>query len=342
MAAAPHSLTIDIHAHVVPSGYVDAVLQGSVAGMRVEDNPQGADILVVADGGPCGPAGQRLALVDDYHDCQARTKWMDAAGVDIQVISPVQFMFHYWSPTREAAAVTRVVNDGIAAMVRQRPDRFVGMGTVPLQDVGAAVAELDRLHEALGMRAVEIGTHIAGVQLDSPALDPFYARAEALGTLILVHPYAPIIEDRLDAYRLYNLAGNPFETTIAMSRIFFGGVLERFPALKLCFCHGGGAVPYILGRLDRGHAVTAACRARSARPPREYAGRVYYDGLTHSKAALQFLIAEVGEGQVLLGSDHPFDVGEGEPVRQVESLALSAEAKRKILGATAATLLGLR
>jgi aminocarboxymuconate-semialdehyde decarboxylase len=233
-----------------------------------------------------------------------------------------------------------VANDGIAEMVRSAPARLVAMATLPLQDAAASVAEMDRVH-ALGFRSVEIGTHVAGRPLDAPALEPVWARAEALGMAVFVHPYAPLGRDRLGAYFLRNLLGNPFETAVAMSRLVFGGVLERYPRLRVCLAHGGGAVPSVIGRLERGFTVEGACRARGAQPPTTYLRRVWYDTITHDRPALEFLVARVGASQVVLGSDYPFSIGDPDPVATVEALRIERAAKDAILGGNAAALLGL-
>lgn len=332
---------VDIHAHVIPRPYLERVRRGDVPGVRIEVGDAGGEVMSVAGGGPTGPVAQRLALVPGYHDARARVAEMDAASVDVHVLSPLQFLFHYWIDAKAAAELARLVNDGIAEMVGERPDRFVGMATLPLQDIGAAVGELERVHRDLGLRAVEIGTHVAGTSLDAPALDQFWARAEALETLIFVHPYAPLGADRLGAYFLRNILGNPFETTLAMSHLLLGGVLERFPGLRLCFAHGGGAMPYVIGRLERGFDVSPACRAKAAERPAAALGRVYYDTIVHDAPALEYLIARVGASRVLLGSDYPFDIGDPDPVRTVEKLGIDRGAKRAILGGNAAALLHL-
>lgn len=336
----PADLTVDVHAHVVPAAYLERVARGDVPGVARERGATG-ELLTIAAGADTGPVAQRLPVLPGLWDPLARLGAMDAARVEVQVQSPVQFMYHYWLPATEAAELARVVNDGIAEMVAARPERFVGMATLPLQDTKAAVEELERVHGRLGIRAVEIGTHIAGTPLDAEALDPFYARAEGLGVLIFVHPYAPLGRERLGTYFLRNLLGNPFETTVAMSHIFFGGVLDRFPRLRLCFAYGGGALPSVIGRLERGFDTSADCRSRGAGRPASYLGRVWYDTITHDVAALAHLISRVGASQVLVGSDYPFEIGDPDPVSTVERLDLDQLARQAILGGNAAALLGL-
>jgi aminocarboxymuconate-semialdehyde decarboxylase len=332
-------MTIDVHAHVVPAPYLDLVRRGDVPGVTVESGG-GAETLRVEDGGDAGPVGQRVPLTAAYVDPNARLAAMARAGVDVQVLSPVQFMYHYWLDGGVAAALARVANDGVIAMARAEPARFVAMATVPLQDATLAVAELERVHEA-GVRSVEIGTHVAGSPLDAAALEPFWARAEALETVVFVHPYAPLGRDRLGSYYLRNTLGNPFETAVAAGRLIFGGVLERHTRLRVVLAHGGGALPSVVGRLDAGFVVDASCRERGARRPSAYLRRLWYDTITHDIPALEYLISRVGASRVMLGSDYPFEIGDLDPVRTVGKLGVDPDAREAILHGNAAGLLAL-
>lgn len=330
---------IDFHAHTVPAAYVDLVRRGEVPDVRLE-RQGGQEILLIGADAPTGPVGQPMPVLREYLDADARLAAMNAVGVDIHVLSPVQFLYHYWLPTDLAVHLTRVVNDGVAEMVRAHPRRFAGMATLPLQDPDAAVRELERVHE-FGFGAVEIGTHIAGRTLDTPGLDAVWARAEALGTVVFVHPYAPRIREWLGRYYLRNLLGNPFETAMAASHLVFGGVLERFPKLRICLAHGGGAFPAVIGRLGRGWEITPECRANGAVRPGDYLARFWYDTITQDVGILETLVGRVGAERVLLGSDYPFDIGDLDPVATVEALRVDRDAKRAILGGNAAALLRL-
>jgi aminocarboxymuconate-semialdehyde decarboxylase len=334
------SVNIDFHAHVIPPAYLDLARAGRVPELRVE-RTAGGEALDVIGGSDGGPVAQRIPLTPAWLDVGVRVAEMEAAGVDVQVLSVVQFMYHYWLDVERAAALARVSNDGIAAMVAADPMRFAGMATVPLQDADAAVEELRRARGELGLRAVEIGTHINGMPLDGRALAPFWAAAEALHVVVFVHPYAPLGRDRLAAYFLRNLLGNPFETAVAAARLIFGGVLERHPRLRLCLAHGGGALPAVIGRLEHGYEVSESCRAHGAGHPASYFQRFWYDTITHDPAALDCLVARVGASQVLLGSDYPFAIGDLDPVRTVEKLGVDRAAREAILGGNAAALLGL-
>lgn len=333
-------MNVDFHAHVVPPAYLDLARAGRVPELHVERTADG-EALDVIGGSEGGPVAQRIPLTPAWLDAGVRVAEMEAAGVDVQVVSVVQFMYHYWLDVERASALARVANDGIAAMVAAEPRRFAGMATVPLQDADAAVEELRRARGELGLRAVEIGTHVNGMPLDARALAPFWAAAEALDVVVFVHPYAPLGRDRLGAYFLRNLLGNPFETAVAAARLIFGGVLERHRQLRVCLAHGGGALPSVIGRLGHGWEVSDACRAHGAAHPASYLGRFWYDTITHDPAALEDLVARVGASQVLLGSDYPFAIGDREPVRTVEKLAVDAAARAAMLGGNAGLLLGL-
>ena len=340
MHATARPMNIDFHAHVIPPTYLELVRAGQIPDLSMERTAKG-EVLAVLGGSNDGPVAQRVPLTSAWLDTGARIAAMDATGVDIQVLSAVQFMYHYWLDAYRGAALARVTNDGIAAMVATNPARFAGMATVPLQDATLAADELERAHVELGLRAVEIGTHINGLPLDAPALAPFWARAETLGTIIFVHPYAPLGADRLCDYYLRNLLGNPFETAVAMSRLMFGGVLERHPRLRFCLAHGGGALPSVIGRLEKGFEIESSCRANCANRPVSQLRRMWYDTVTHDVDALDYLIGRVGASQILLGSDYPFAIGDLDPVRTVERLSIDRMSRDAILGGNAATLLGL-
>lgn len=336
-------MNIDFHAHVIPPAYLNLVRAGRVPDMSVE-TVTGTEVLAIQSGPygvDHGPIAQRVPLVPAWLDTGARIAAMDASNVDIQVLSAVQFMYHYWLDAERAAALARVTNEGIASMVATNPARFAGMATVPLQDAMLAADELEYAHVELGLHAVEIGTHIDGVPLDAQALAPFWARADALDSVIFVHPYAPLGSGHLCDYYLRNLLGNPFETAVAISRLMFGGVLDRHPSLRFCFAHGGGAICSVIGRLDKGFDIDGSCRVSCSSRPASQLGRFWYDTVTHDVDALDYLIRRVGASQVVLGSDYPFAIGDLDPVRTVERLGIDRKSRDAILGGNAAALLGM-
>ncbi|HET7340560.1 MAG TPA: amidohydrolase family protein [Methylomirabilota bacterium] len=329
-------MRLDLHTHVVPEAWEDwaARFGGSRWPRLVRRNACRATIMT----------GEQF-----FRDIDARS-WsperriedMDRLGIDRQALSPPPVMFCYGADARAAQAFARMQNDNVAAVVARHPRRFVGMATVPLQDVDLAVKELRHCRERLDLRAVEIGTCPGGRDFDDPALLPFFQAAAELGMAVFVHPASPLIgQDRLTKYYFPLIVGNPLETALAISKLIFGGVLERLPALRMCFAHGGGAFPFTLARLDHGWKVRPEGPAAIPRPPREYARMLYFDSLTLSGANLRFLVERFGAGRVMIGSDYPFDMGSDDPVGALAEAGLSAEARAEIEGGTAARFLGL-
>jgi aminocarboxymuconate-semialdehyde decarboxylase len=272
-------------------------------------------------------------------DVALRLRDMDSHDVDVQVLSPTVFTFFYGQEAALALTCSKVQNEDIAAVVRQHPERFLGLGTVPLQAPQMAAGELRRSMTKLGLRGAMIGSNVNGRNLDDPALEPFWATAEELDAFIFIHPHAGVGAERLGSYYLKNLVGLPLETTIAATSLVFGGVLERYPALKVCLSHGGGFVPYQAGRFEHGWDVRDEAKVKLKSPPAASLGRLFYDTILHSKTNLEFLIGAVGPEHVLLGSDYPFDMGNLDCVARVLALSILPASRDLILGGYARTLL---
>jgi aminocarboxymuconate-semialdehyde decarboxylase len=273
-------------------------------------------------------------------DLERRLQDMAAAKVDMQVLSVCPQTFVYAQPPAVAAAFARVQNEQLAKLVKARPDRFLAIATLPMQAPKLAVDELRHAMRVLGLRGFEIGSNIAGKNLDDPGLEPVWATAAELGAFILLHPINVAGADRLSSYYLANLIGNPLDTTIAAACLVFSGVLERHPSLKICLSHGGGFVPYQAGRFVHGWHVRAEPKSKLPKPPTDSIDRFYFDTIVHSKPVLDFLVGNAGAQRVLLGSDYPFDMGMPEGVRQVRSLSIPAADQAAILGLRAQALLG--
>ena len=240
----------------------------------------------------------------------------------------------------DAFWLAEALNDGIAGVVRDNPERFVGIGSAPMQWPERAAATLRRLVRELGLLGVEINTTLGPERfLDDPALDPFWGEAEALGALIMIHPSLGGTEKRFDRYYLNNLIHNPLETTVAGAHLIFGGVLERFPGLKICLVHGGGLLPYNLGRLQRGRLVRQETKISMRGSVEDSYRRLLFDTVTHSVPALRFLVQEVGAGHVLLGSDYPFDMADPDLVGTVRTSRFEPEDEGLILRGNAERLL---
>ncbi|HWP35522.1 MAG TPA: amidohydrolase family protein [Thermodesulfobacteriota bacterium] len=329
-------MRIDVHTHIVPDGWEDFAARygGGPWPRLVRHDPCRATIMT----------GDRpfRDVTDRAFDPVRRIEDMDRLGIDRQVLSPPPVMFCYWAEPKAGQAFARMQNEWIAAAAARHPDRFAGMATVPLQEPGLAIEELRYARERLSLRAVEIGTCPGGRDFDDPALFPFFEACQALDVAVFVHPATPLLgQERLPAkYYFPLIVGNPLETALAISRLIFGGVLERLPRLRIGFAHGGGAFPFTLGRLDHGWRARPEGPAAIPRPPREYARRLFFDSLTHSPANLRFLVQEFGAERVMLGSDYPFDMGDPDPVASVTAASLDGAAHRAILGETAARFLG--
>ena len=279
-------------------------------------------------------------LPREIWDLGLRLRDMDANGVDVQVLSPNVFTFYYGHEVARSLACAALQNEEIAAVVRRHPGRFLGLGAVPLQAPQVAADEIKRSMTQLSLRVAMIGTNVNGRNLDDPALEPFWAAAETLGAFIFVHPSAGAGAERLTSYYLRNMVGLPFETTIAGASLVFGGVLERYPKLKICLAHGGGFVPYQAGRFQHGWKVRDEAKLRLHNPPTKSLSRFYYDTLLHSKSAVEYLISTAGADRVLLGSDYPFDMGNLDCVARVRALSIEPAARDMILGGYAETVLG--
>lgn len=273
------------------------------------------------------------------NDITLRLADMDAMGVDIQAVSPSPGQYYYFAPPEVGRAASQRINDGIAQAVATSPDRFVGMGTVPLQHTEMAIAEMRRCVHGLGLRGIEIGTFVDGRELSDPSLRPFFAAAEEMGVLLFLHPLGFSHGQRLSEHYLDNIIGNPLDSTIAVSHLIFDGVLAAYPGLKLCVAHGGGYLPAYWGRMDHAFRAREDCRQHITEPPSSYLRKIWLDTLVFDPVELEALVKAHGADRLCLGTDYPFDMGESDPLRLHAHLSESDRAK--ILGGNAAALLGL-
>ena len=276
---------------------------------------------------------------------EVRIADMDRMGIDIQAVCPAPQQTYYWADPGLGLEVSRMINDRLAQIVATWPDRFVALGTVPLQNVGLAVAELERCVKQLRLRGVEINPNVAGRELTDPSLnlDRFFAKARELDIVIFMHPIGFTQGERLMDHYLNNLIGNPLDTTVGTSHLIFGGVMERHPGLKIVLPHAGGFLGHYWARMDHGWRARPDCRTIIKKAPTTYLKKFYFDTITFDPEMLRNLIDKFGPQQVLLGTDYPFDMGEEDPVGLINSVPrLSGADKQKIMGETAARLLKIR
>jgi len=271
-----------------------------------------------------------------------RLKDMDKAGIDIQAISTAPGQYYYWTEPGLGREVARTINNRLAEIVAGNPDRFVALASVPLQAPALAVAELERAVKTLGMRGVEICTDVGGEELSNERFRPFFAKAEELGILVFMHPSGYTNGERLAEHYFINVIGNPLASTVAVSHLIFGGVLDRYPKLKLVIAHGGGFLPAYSGRMDHAHRARADCRQRIAKRPTSYLRKLYFDTIVFTDHQLEYLVRQWGANHVLLGSDYPYDMADPDAVGAVMGARISAADKEAVLGGNAARLLGIK
>jgi aminocarboxymuconate-semialdehyde decarboxylase len=272
---------------------------------------------------------------------EQRIRDMDQMGVDIQVVSPTSTQHYYWADLDLARQIVRVTNERIAESCAQHPDRLVALGNIALQHPELSLEQLDHCVRKLGMRGVEISTAVDGLELDDAKFTRFWARAEELGCLVFIHPFGTSLGERVNRYYLQNVIGQPIETTIALSHLIFGGVLDRYPGLKILAAHGGGYLPSYIGRSDHAYKTRPDAHTMQ-RAPSEYLRQLYFDTLLYEPESLGRLIEQVGATQVVVGTDYPFDMGAYDIHGLVAGVRGLSEADRiAILGGNAARLLGL-
>jgi aminocarboxymuconate-semialdehyde decarboxylase len=326
-----------VHFHVVPPDFADSLRRGA---FREAVEVEGRDRLRY-HAPPGVPVEPDTTLDPELSDDRLILDGLRQRKLDAAALGPPPEMFFYWTAPELGERIARAMNDGMAALARAHPDRLLGLGTLPMQDAARAARELERAVTGLGLRGFEICTHVNGLDLDDASLAPVWAAAERLGVPFFLHPQNSGDVRRLQDLHLWNLVGFPSETALAAARLILGGVLERFPRLRVILAHGGGYFPYQIGRLDHGWAARPDLARRLPRRPSEYLGSVYCDSLIHSDVSLRFLLDRMGDDHVVLGSDYPFDMGNPAPVEAVRRLGLGAEREARVLGKNLGRLLGV-
>ena len=327
-------MIVDVHVHYVSPGAFDTVRRRpDTYGVRLL--PGDGVRLQVGDEPPTRP------LLPALHTLDLHVKFLDEQGIDTAVFGPLMDIAGYSLPPAQGAAWSRLQNEALAASLAEAPGEHRGLATVPLQDPAAAADELRVAVRDLGLRGAMIDPNALGRPLGDAAFDPFWKAAADLEAPVVLHPYLLEAVERFGRHYLHNLVGYPFETTLAAASLILGGTLDRFPALSVVLVHGGGFLPYHIGRFDRAHRARPEARADGAGLPSSYLRRFHYDTLVQRPEALRYLVGLVGHDRVVLGSDHPFWLGDPDPVRVVREADLDRDGETAILGENAARVFHL-
>jgi aminocarboxymuconate-semialdehyde decarboxylase len=308
-------MKIDIHTHIMPErvpnwfekwGYGDFI--------RLEHHHPGCARMIKGD-------KTFREIEENCWSPDVRMKEMDMTQVNVQVLSTIPVLFNYWAKPEHGHDTSRFFNDHIARCCDLRPTRFIGLGTLPMQDIYFAIKEMERCVNDLRLPGIEIGSNINGKNLGDPYFDPFWQAAEEMGCCIFVHPWEMMGEKEMEKYWLPWLVGMPAETARAICSMIFAGVLERYPRLRVAFAHGAGSFPFTIGRIEHGFNVRPDLVAMDNNiNPRDYLGRFWLDSLTHDAKALDYIVEMMGGDKVCMGSDYPFPLGEHHPGKLIESM----------------------
>ncbi|MBT4478771.1 MAG: amidohydrolase [Flavobacteriales bacterium] len=327
--------TVDIHTHILPKDIPNFKEKFGYGGFISLDHHKPCCAKMMMD-------DKFFREVDD--NCwsgERRIQECDEQMVDVQVLSTVPVMFSYWAKDKDTLEVAEFLNNHISELVIKHPKRFVGLGTVPMQNPEMAIKELIRCKE-IGLKGIQIGSHINDWNLDREELFPIFKKCEELEMSIFVHPWDMMGKEKMEKYWLPWLVGMPAETSLAICSMIFGGVFERLPKLKVAFAHGGGSFPATIGRIEHGFNVRPdLCAIDNNVNPRDYLGNFYLDSLVHEQKMLDLIVEMMGENKICLGTDYPFPLGELEPGKLIHGMNYSDEKKGKLLGENAMDWLGL-
>lgn len=329
-------LKIDVHTHILPKDIPGWKEKFGYGGFITLDHYKPCSAHMVRDDGK-----QFRDIEENCWDPVRRIEEMDASRIGVQVLSTVPVMFSYWAKSNDGLEIAKFLNDHIADVVTDFPLRFVGLCTVPLQDISLAIKELERC-KRIGLAGVQIGTNVNQLNLSEPQFFDFFAACAEMGMAVFVHPWEMMGEKDMQKYWLPWLVGMPAEVSRAICSLIFSGTLERLPNLRICFAHGGGSFPATIGRIDHGFNVRPdLCAPDNPHSPRKYLSRMYFDSLVHEAAKLDYLIKLVGADQVMLGTDYPFPLGELEPGKLIDSMPYDDSIKQMLFNGAALNWLNL-
>jgi len=329
-------LKIDFHTHIISENFLDMASKYNDNRWPIIEKTCecGANIMVEEK--------KFREITINTWDIDKRIEDMDKEGIDIQVLSPIAVTFSYWADPEKALELAQFQNEFISSTVQKNPKRFLGLATVPMQNVDLAIKEMMRSVNELGLNGVQIGSNINGKNLDHPSLEKFFEVANDKEIPIFIHPWETLGRDRFPRHNFMYTIGMPSETALAAGSVIMSGMLEKYPNLRLCFAHGGGSLPYLLPRMDKGWEAWPHIR-KTTKPPTDYASHLYYDSLVYDENNLQFMINKLGVNQIITGSDYPFLLREtpsGNVVHQ--SINLNNKEKEKIFGLNALRFLNIK
>jgi aminocarboxymuconate-semialdehyde decarboxylase len=326
----------DMHNHVIPMTVVNAM----------ERNPERFGTRIeMRDGRRYFDShGRMTELKPEFCDPEAKLAWMDRVGLDVAAISVGPPIFFYWLKPEDGLYAARLANDGIAQMVEKHPDRFRGLAHLPMQDPDAAITELERAAKLHKFKGVELATSIEGKLLADPRFRKVLKTIEQLGLFVFAHPYRCMAEGGMDSYYLRNFIGFPLDTTIMLAHLMFSGAMDELKKLRILCAHGGGFMPYQIGRFVHGHDVRPEAKVNKPSSPAKLFKRFYFDCLTHEPRSARHLISMVGADHMVIGTDNPFDMAprkDSLQVGQVDAIPGLTPAEREwIYSKTAKSLLG--
>jgi aminocarboxymuconate-semialdehyde decarboxylase len=330
-----HIFSVDIHTHIIPENIPDFKGMFGYGGFIQLDHHKPCCARMMMDD------KFFREIQDNCWDADRRIQECDHQHVDVQVLSTIPVMFSYWAKAQDALNVAVFLNDHIAEIVERYPKRFVGLGTLPLQDPALAIMELERCKK-IGLKGIQIGSHVESWNLDDEALFPVFQACQELDMAVFVHPWDMMAKEKMQKYWLPWLVGMPAESSLAICSMIFGGVFERLPNLRVAFAHGGGSFPATIGRIEHGFNVRPDLVAIDNKVnPREYLGKFYLDSLVHDPVMLQYLVDLVGIDKIALGTDYPFPLGELEPGKLINSMPYSDVEKARLLHGSALSWLGM-
>ena len=326
-------MIIDIHSHYFPLALIEEARKGKAFDELTTIQDRDREMATHRQ-------GARYELKREFYDLGAKLASMDALEIDISVLSTAPTLFMYWTEKSEAYNFCRRMNDCLAEFASASGGRIVGLASVPLQDPESAARELRRAVTELGFRGAQIGTSVEGLPLDDARHADFFKEASNLHVPLMIHPYAVGKRERMEDFQLNNLVGNPMDTCISAVRLILSGFLDRYPELKIILPHGGGYLPYQIGRLDRGYFAHPG-KNLCENAPSEYLNRFYYDTILFEPKALKFLYDLIGAERLMVGTDLPFDVADTTFKRNVEELNIKEDEKEMIFFRNARSLFNL-